>query len=603
MREPRKFTIKQLVSSNSQFVIPRYQRGYDWKGDTQVKDLFTDLIQCLESNYDQDLFLGSMIFDVADEKSGNQVEIIDGQQRFTTIIIALIAARDFAKNVLQNPQLALNIQNDIQNSDVVLGSSFNRLKASETIRDVFDIMCAPDWDTSFPDSVFDSKTKKTRSIRRQVSRVEPIYKYAATQISDLCEGKGQEAFIKFVKQLQHQTYIIRIDVDDKSEAFEIFERTNARGKPLEVSDLLKNFLFSRSKELDDAAEEIWDRVSEYAGNNILRVLKYFWISRRGPVANRDLYRNLRSYAAEIGVNEFVNELQNFSEYYAAFYSNERKTFPDWMMGVGVATNMMYLTEISRSVAALRLFNVTQPLPLIYAAVSAFTNLPQDGRDPKDLINLVRYLESYHYINNKICRRIGNEVERTYASHSDRLYNGDDFKAGVNSLLEELKERTASREEFSANFGYLSYESLNDRAIIRYTFDRIANKAVKEGQRISLVDFYGAEAGAVSEFDIEHLLAQSSATDEDSVVHDIGNLIVMPKQINGILGSDSPEQKIEKLLHPANFSNNIKNVPQYIYEFAEYAQKFGSWDENAIKERTHYLADQVYQDARFGYAYK
>lgn len=446
MREPRKFTIKQLVASNSQFVVPRYQRGYDWKGDTQVKDLFTDLIQCMESKYAQDLFLGTMIFDVSDEKLNSRVEIIDGQQRFTSIVITLIAAREFAKNVLQDQNLAINIQNDIQNSDIVLGSAFNRLEASDTIKDTFDLMCSFEWGGIFPDSIYDEKAKRTRSIRRQTARVEPIFKYAYSQISDLCQEKTKEIFIKFLRQLLHETYVIRIDVDEKSEAFEIFERTNARGKPLEVSDLLKNFLFSKSKELDDAAEEVWDKISENSGNNILRVLKYFWISRRGAVVNRDLYRNLRTYASEIGVNEFVQELRSFSEYYSSFYSADRKTFSDWLLSKDISQNLMHLSEISRSIAALRIFNVTQPLPLIYAAITSYVALPNDKRDPKDLINLVRYLESYHFINNKICRRIGNEVERTYASHSDRLFNGDDFNVGVTSLLEDLKERTASREE-------------------------------------------------------------------------------------------------------------------------------------------------------------
>lgn len=603
MREPRKFTIKQLVASNSQFVVPRYQRGYDWKGDTQVKDLFTDLIQCMESQYDQDLFLGTMIFDVSDEKINSRVEIIDGQQRFTSIVITLIAAREFAKNVLQDQALAINIQNDIQNSDIVLGSAFNRLEASDTIKDTFDVMCSFEWGGAFPDAIYDEKAKRTRSIRRQTARVEPIFKYAYSQIQELCEEKSKDVFIKFLRQLLHETYVIRIDVDDKSEAFEIFERTNARGKPLEVSDLLKNFLFSKSKELDDAAEEIWDKISENSGNNILRVLKYFWISRRGAVVNRDLYRNLRNYASDIGVNEFVRELQSFTEYYSSFYSTDRKTFSDWLLSQGVSQNNMYLAEISRSVAALRIFNVTQPLPLIYAAITSYVKLPDGQRDPKSLVNLVRYLESYHFINNKICRRIGNEVERTYASHSDRLFNGDDFSVGVTSLLDELKERTASREEFTANFSYLSYENLNDRSIIRYVFDRVANKGAKEGQRLYLVDFYDSEAGAISEFDIEHILPQSSTSDEDSAVHEIGNLIVIPKQINGILGNDTPSLKFEKLLKPHDFSNNIKNVPQYVFEFAEYASKFEEWNEDAIRERNSFLAAQVYQGARFEYAYK
>jgi hypothetical protein len=145
--------------------------------------------------------------------------------------------------------------------------------------------------------------------------------------------------------------------------------------------------------------------------------------------------------------------------------------------------------------------------------------------------------------------------------------------------------------------------MSDRTITRYVFDRIANKGTKEGQRLGLVDFYDADAGAISEFDIEHILPQSTVSDEDSAVHDIGNLIVIPKQINGILGSDEPELKIEKILKPYEFSNNINNVPQYVFEFVQYASKFEKWDEDAIKERASFLASQIYQDTRFEFKYK
>jgi len=69
-------------------------------------------------------------------------------------------------------------------------------------------------------------------------------------------------------------------------------------------------------------EQVWESISEDAGNNIIRVLKYFWISRRGHVVNRDLYRNLRIYASERDVGDFVTELQEFSSYFRAFYAND-----------------------------------------------------------------------------------------------------------------------------------------------------------------------------------------------------------------------------------------------------------------------------------------
>lgn len=601
MHDPRKYTIRQLVVSNNRFSIPRYQRGYDWKGESQVKDLFSDLIACSESKYSQSLFLGSMIFDVSQEKSKGVVEIIDGQQRFTTIMLTLIAARDYVRS-LGNEPLAVNIQADIKPNDPYIGTSSTRLEASESIRDVFDIMCDYEWDGSFPDTIAVKGSQK-KSIKRQVARVESIYHYAQQQIEQLCQ-KDLKLFQSFMKQLYHDTYIIRIDVEDKAEAFEIFERTNARGKPLEVSDLLKNFLFSKDNDLlSYDMESVWERISNDSGNNIIRMLKYFWVSRRGHVPNRDLYRSLRTYAGEIAVETFVTELQEFSAFYKAFNSDEIDDLKKWFFTKGVSQNGMYLAELTRSCAALKLFNVTQPIPLIFAAVNSYMSLPENDRKPKSLINLLRYIESYHFVNNRICRRIGNEVERIYASYSDRLFNGDPLFSTLDEMLAALKERTAERAEFVSKFEYLSYESSNDRQTIRYIFDRLANSGMKDGQRVDLIDYDGISKGVESSYNIEHIFSQSIASETDSFIHEIGNLLVIPKQINGILQNDDFATKLDKLGNPANYNNKIVHVPPYVQEFVGQAQHLTDWTETEIHERTLALADQTYQDARFNYNYK
>ena len=105
MRDPKKFTVNKLLSCDEQFVVPHYQRGYDWKGTDQVSDLFMDLNDCMTSDSNQNLFLGTMIFDV--EREDEEIlEVIDGQQRLTTLIIILIACREYIKDNRESPALA-----------------------------------------------------------------------------------------------------------------------------------------------------------------------------------------------------------------------------------------------------------------------------------------------------------------------------------------------------------------------------------------------------------------------------------------------------------------------------------------------------------------
>ncbi len=81
MKEPRKESIGQLLTGGVEYVIPRYQRAYDWKSDSQVGEFIADLISASESKEREYLYLGPMIFDASDDKKKTTISVIDGQQR------------------------------------------------------------------------------------------------------------------------------------------------------------------------------------------------------------------------------------------------------------------------------------------------------------------------------------------------------------------------------------------------------------------------------------------------------------------------------------------------------------------------------------------
>lgn len=594
MREPRKFSIGTLLHGNIKYVIPEYQRGYDWKGDTQVRDLFVDLTGCLESSFGDSLFLGSMIFDVSKEKSENIVEVIDGQQRITTLLILLMAARDYARDTLHNEALAQSIQTYISNSNALSEVSHHRLEASSTIFDAFTLMCSYDWDRKFPVTI--KKGGKTVAIRRQVSRIKPIYEFCLSQIAAYSVADAPK-FKKLINQVIEHTFVIRIDIEERAEAFEIFERTNARGKGLEVSDLLKNFLFSKEKHYaDQQIADVWDELVERFGDNLLRALKYFWVSRKGAVTSRDLYRKLRYYSGEIGVGKLIDELRDFSKFYQAYHADDPVVTRDWLLSKEFPHNSMYLNEFRRIISVLRLFGVTQVVPFVFSLVRAYAAGDQSEKEAKKLLSTLRTIESFHFVNNKVCNRIGNETEKAYAEFSERMFHEKGL-GEVDAVRAWFQSALAGLEEFTGNISAISYQNRTDRLTIRYVFDKLVNVGVKDGQRIDLVDIDAMQRGIMSSYDIEHLLSQSEAEAEDSheVGHQIGNLIVIPKQINGIMSNASFVTKMDMLKQPWAYDNKIKNVPSYLQQFvAEYGDMV--WDEDAIQARTAKLAKEVYEVA-------
>lgn len=604
MRDPNKYTIEQLLRSDSQFLVPKYQRGYDWKGNTEVKDLFNDIEACINAEKNKALFLGTMIFDVSNEDDG-VINIIDGQQRLTTLVIILIACREFAKNELKNSDFVSSIQQVICRTDLLLEEPRNQLIASKTVEDVLNHICQKDWIGVFPD-VLEIKGKN-KQVKRQASRIKPIYKVAYEEISRLCNPKSTEYFKELLRQLYKRTYVIKIEIEEPAEAFEIFERTNARGRGLEISDLLKNFLFSKSNESGEKdVEEVWKQITDNAQNSILRMLKYFWISRKGQVSSRDLYRNIRIYVQEIGVEEFCVRLEEFSEYYRAYYSDEQNELKNWLIEKGFDPNNMYLNEFIRSASSLKMFGITQIVPLLYSAVGSYLNVDKEERNVKTMLTLIRLLEFYHFANNKICDRVGNEVEKLYADFSSLFAKTDNFSITVGEFKAKLLDQMVTKEEFIAAFKNVSYQNRTELNIIRYVFDMLVNVNIKDGQRKNLLDYNCVQKGLKSSYDIEHLLPQSGAKDESEeydYFHEFGNLLVIPKQINGILSNAEFQTKIDNLLNPSHYSNNIEHVDEYLKKFAIEHKDNKAWNKNDINKRTNKLAQEVFDIVSQKFSYK
>ncbi len=598
MKEPRKSIIGQLLAGGVEYVIPRYQRAYDWKSDTQVGEFIDDLIAAAESKQTEHLYLGPMIFDSTEEKLKTTTFVIDGQQRLTTTLILLMALRDTIRWDLEEESVAETIQKLIANYDPLSsdeGSSSDdgdRLRPSPVIGHIFPIMASFAWDGKFPSKA--TQDGKSIGIKREVNRVKPIYKFCRRKIHDYI-GVDLSKAKKFAKHLRDNTFIIRIDIEDSSEAFDIFERTNARGKELEVTDLLKNFLFSKEKEyLEDDLDERWDTIVSDFGSSPIKALKQFWISRAGKVNSRQLYRNIRTYAEKLGVNEFLDELAWFSDFYRVYNNPDYEAVVDLLKEHNFPKEKMLFKEFHRSISVLRLFNITQPVPLLFSALRSYYESDGSKSDAKKILSLVRTIEFFHIANNKVGGRIGNETESKYSEFSEKIFNDENLSA-VSAVTNWFKNAILSKDEFLASFVTLSYQNKSERNTVRYVFDRLVNDGVKDGQTLDLLDVVSFQSGLRPSYDIEHLAPQSHSKDDDDkqVCDSVGNLIVIPKQINGIMGNKPFHEKMKVLKNPHKYDNKIKNIPSYLQQFVDEYEN-SEWTEDDIRERAHSLGHAVFE---------
>jgi Protein of unknown function (DUF1524) len=328
------------------------------------------------------------------------------------------------------------------------------------------------------------------------------------------------------------------------------------------------------------------------------MLKYFYVAQNGPVAKSDLYRNLRKHGNTVGAPQMVRDLEEFSRFYAVLRTADKNgigEYFDYIQCKGVSADDTRIGQIHLAIEGLRLFNVSQAYPLIYAALNCYMKQNIEDRNrSKKLVSLFELLEHYHFVNNAICDRIGNEVEKLYANFCTKYIQSDNFEAVTLELISELKEKLASEKEFCSRFVELTYQA-STIPLLAYIFDRMSNKGLDPGQRVPI--FNADQRILRKSHNIEHFLPRSSEAKPDEqkgpdFINNIGNLMAISFRTNSKLGDLTPAQKREKLNGP--LFREIQNQTQ-VREFLEkYKKEIANWNEDAISRRAQDLAKDAYK---------
>ncbi len=251
---PKNENLIEIFSQNNRYQVPRFQRGYDW-GMEQIENFWSDL-ESVNQKAKDSLFFGNFIF-LNDDPDKKVLSIIDGQQRITTLQFLLIAIRTRAKQLTEN---ALQIS-DVNNLIEYVTNRFakqdrtglKKVTVAKPIRLLFDLMSDYNWDGNIPEKMkIDGRT-----YRKIKGKIEPVYSFFYNKVKNL----NSQELADILGSLE-KIFVTKIEIDDPVEAFDIFERTNARGMKLAQSDLVKNLLFQRADEsLHDDIDKKWEQIT------------------------------------------------------------------------------------------------------------------------------------------------------------------------------------------------------------------------------------------------------------------------------------------------------------------------------------------------------
>ena len=253
-----KQTIEQFLlnARTKPFLIPEYQRPYSWTSD-QIDTLFNDIWEftCNEGGTDKEgtYFLGSI---VSYENDRGEQEIIDGQQRITSIFLLLRAIYTKLNGVEEKTEEAKNFISKIE----PLIWSTNKLTGKV---DYSSILL-----NSKVISETENQTLKNILESGEIDKEsEDNYSKNYNQILKLIEEKSVENALmiyQFIYALLNQVIILPITADSQETALTIFSTLNDRGLPLSDADIFKAKIYNHLKSKKEKEEfiEKWKELEE-----------------------------------------------------------------------------------------------------------------------------------------------------------------------------------------------------------------------------------------------------------------------------------------------------------------------------------------------------
>lgn len=244
----------KLFTAEYDFAIPDYQRPYAW-GKDETLQLLDDLGSSLDRDTDEPYFLGSVV--LVKEKGVATAEVIDGQQRLTTLTILFSVLRDLAAE----PALRVDIQKFVEEPEVVWDNRPARPRLRLRDRDARFFREKVQKDGAVADLIELSDNHVTTDAQR-------LIRDNATALHQTLAAWTDDERKRLFVMMASRTFVVVVSTPDLNSAYRIFSVMNSRGLPLTPPDIFKSKVVGAIAEPDRAAySELWEDLEEELGRD------------------------------------------------------------------------------------------------------------------------------------------------------------------------------------------------------------------------------------------------------------------------------------------------------------------------------------------------
>jgi len=545
-------TDMKAVLRNDFFTIPRFQRPYSWSAEN-LDEFWRDVIEENSNGY----FIGPMVA----YEDGYRLAMVDGQQRMTSIMLALCAIRDELQT-LGASDLTAGIMAYIERPDDDNIKHFVLESAAAGQYLTHQFLKAP------PRDLLDAKDEEQRALRNAFkeiqARIEEAVADRERQHPDGADHSEAATTLKAMRDKLLSLQVIWIKIDNEDDAYVVFETLNSRGKDLDVVDLLKNHILSdiRAENGDlDSARIRWNEIRTTLSDakvNPNHFILHWWLSSEPYTAVNQLFKKIRATLTKGKCESALMRLRTDAELYAKIAEPRQATWAAEQR------------PIAESLRALNIFGVRQPRPLLLALLRSHAEGKAKLKTVKRAFSVV---ESYHFVTTAVVGVSSTGgISQLYAKYARNVSAAPDAAAvsqWVDQLAKQLQESMSERDTFVAEFvskvGFSEAKPQGKR-LVQYTLRRLQDAARPH----FAIDH--------NKCNIEHLGPQSLKV---PWVSRIGNLLWIEQTLNHKLGS-------------IDFATKVGVLRQYEAQYdLTLVTSETEWGEQQVQDRGRYLAEVAY----------
>lgn len=553
-------TLNKLLNTSRQFIVPIFQRNYSWQ-KSQYEQLWFDILRASKFKEKQNHFIGSIVYIDMGTPAGRpqQLLLIDGQQRLTTISILLCAIKDYVQKFNLETKLInlAKIKNQfLYNSDEI---DEDRYKLLLNVQDKETYIKLID------NTIF--------TVNKPATNIIKCYEFFYEHIEDFIKQDGQidEIYAGIFK-----LSLVSISLDKDSDNPQmIFESMNSTGKDLSQTDLLRNYLLMdlTPEKQTRLYKTYWKSMEELFGEDIYKndVNKFDYFIRDFLTLKSDtgyickinnVYENFKRYYLDNNCEKFavLKDLFTYAKYYACIdllQENDDELKLYWQEFKKLDSHVVY--------------------PFLLKLYDDYSRQILIKEDFKKILQVVI---SYLW-RRAICEIPTNSLSKTFAT----LYQAVDKDDYVNSVIKAFVFKS-SYKRFPSD--YEVREKLQTKDIYHFRLRKYLLEALENYYHKEPIDLNTANYTIehIMPQNIEHNLSWQQMLGEDwqevhsLYLHSLGNLT-----ITGYNAEMSNKSFGEKVNGESGFKHSHLKLNESIAQC-------DVWNKKAIQRRTNILTDII-----------